>query len=1014
MARPRMHEVGANDGGDAADDSGKTVSLPARPEDGVDQAKDSADLTTQVEGATNQANLAPDDAHDGDAQGSRSATKRDYEMAVLKARVAQALFERPVRSPMLGRYVVLDTLGQGGMGTVFEAFDRTLDRKVAIKVLHAELGRDDTARLLREAQAMAKLSHPNVVPVFEVNTVDRQTFVVMERVQGPTLRAWMRQDPRPDWRQCIEVFIQAGQGLAAAHAAGLVHRDFKPSNVLLGDEGRARVLDFGLARRIEVEATDSDRLGHLGRSTDNAPSLASITAAGTPSGATRAEQTVLDQTLTKTGMVVGTPAYMPPEAMMGREIDARSDQFSFCVSLYEAVYGERPFAGDTLNELTASMMREGVRPIPTASPVPERLRTIVLRGLALDPVKRWPSMEALLDELRMLVAPHTRRWMVMGVTTGLMALAGGLALGQYAEVKDRCTGAQAQIDGIWDDARREQVQAALLGTERPFAASTWERIEPKLDAYADAWIQAHTAACRATSVHREQPQEVLDLGMHCLGERLTVLRATVDMLADADAELTTKAIELVDGLPPLTRCADLEWLQQQNQRVPPPEDPEVAEAVQAQRAYLANITVMQKAGRYAEALEAAQEVVKQAQELGYPPLRAEALHRRGELRTETGKHAEAEEDLRHAYALAISHQHDLAALNAASALTYVVGYQLVRHAEGQQWGEMMALPLAQRSGEPLQEARSLSTLGIVLLSRKDHQSAQHHFERALAIYEKAVGPDHPHVAASLNSLGAVFNSMGDYENAQHHFERALAIWEKARGPDHPHVAYSLIGLGAVFSSKGDYEDARHHYERALAIWEKALDPDHPSVATSLNNLGATFSSMGDYENAQHHYERALAMMEKTRGPDHPDVATSLHNLGAMFSSMGDYENARHHYERALTILEKALGPDHPQVAYSLVGMAKVALKMNNSMSARAHAERAFSIREAATVAPELLAEARFILARALWSEHSERARARELAKQAREVWLEAESKNSTIEEYLAAIDAWLATHRVKP
>ncbi|MEM9462339.1 MAG: tetratricopeptide repeat-containing serine/threonine-protein kinase [Myxococcota bacterium] len=1051
MDTPRgMHDEASKDSGDATKDVGETVCLGAphrvvKPSRRIADAEGSADLTT------------------------------------------------------LGRYVVLGALGQGGMGIVYEAFDRTLDRKVAIKVLHEDLGRDQTARLLREAQAMAKLSHPNVVPVFEANTVDGQTFVVMELVGGQTLRQWMCQDPRPDWRQCVEVFIGAGEGLAAAHAAGLVHRDFKPSNVLIDDHGRARVLDFGLARWSDVEAMSSDNVGYLGTPVENAPYRDGPTYAGTSRGTTldtEDDKPILDQALTKTGVVMGTPAYMPPEQMQGGEVDASCDQFSFCVSLYEAVYGERPFAGRTLTGLMDAIMRGDIRPIPTGSLVPTLLSAILLRGLATDPKERWPSMEVLLHELRTLVAPRTRRWMTMGVMTGLVALGGGLALGQYAQVKERCTGAQAQMDGVWDDARRERVRAAILGTGRSFAASTWERIEPQLTAYANAWIKTHTAACEATSMHGEQPHKVLDLRMRCLGERRAALRATVDVLADADDEVVTKAVRIVADLPALTRCDDLEWLEQQSQRVPPPDDPDVAEAVEALRVRLTEIKAMQKAGRYAEGLEAAEAVMEQADRLGYPPLVAEVLYRRGELRESTGQYDEAEQDLRQAYTLAVHHQHDLVALDAVQYLTFVVGTRLARHAEGRHWGETKALPLAQRSGDPLQEAHALNNLGGVFDSLGDYKSARDYHQRALAIYEKALGPDHPHIAKNLDDLGGVFDSLGDYKSALDCHQRALANYEKALGPEHPYVAGSLMNLGHVLSSQGDYERAREHYQRTLAIMEKALGPDHPHVAGSLTSLGNVFSSQGDherarehhqralaihekalgpnhpntiqiltslgnvsahqgdYERARAHHQRALAIREKVLGPDHPHVAMSLHNLGSaslylgdnksawdynqralaiyekalgpdhtsvaaslgnlgnILVSLGDYQSARDHYQQALAIDEKALGLDHPHVAYSLIGLAGVALEIGDSKSAQAHAERAVSILEAATLAPEILANARFVLARALWSTRSERTRARMLAEQTRETLANTEDPGESNID-LGEVETWLATHRVK-
>ncbi|MEM9456335.1 MAG: tetratricopeptide repeat protein [Myxococcota bacterium] len=892
-----------------ANELGETAALPAPP---------------KVAGRAGPAGRAVDPT-DTDEQPD------DLEVAV-KARVLQTLFGAPARPPMLGRYVVLGPLGQGGMGTVLEAFDRTLDRRVAIKVLHEDLGQEHAARLLREAQAMAKLSHPNVVQVFEADTIDDQPFVAMELVQGQTLRQWIRQTPRPTWRQCVEVFIQAGQGLAAAHAQGLIHRDFKPSNALIDDQGRVRVLDFGLARRTEVDITDDERPNREGDTTEDRRPLVAPGRPPEKSGTMRAPDRpqppldpVLARPLTKTGVVMGTPAYMPPEQLGGREADARSDQFSFCVSLYEAIYGERPFEGGTLTGLMTSMTNRALRPIPRGSGVPTRLRSILMRGLAASPVERWPSMDALLHQLRTLVVPHARRWMAVGVTTGLVALGTGLALGQYVQVKDRCTGALAQLDGLWDDARRQQVRAAILGTERSFAPDTWARIESRLDAYAANWVGKYVEICEATSVRGEQSQEALGLRMHCLDRRRTALRATVDVLADADAEVVTNAVELVAGLPTLTRCDDLRWLEQQGQRVPPPEDPQVATAVQAQRARLADIAAMHEAGRYADALDALDAVVQHAQALDYPPLWAEALYRRGALRDSNGQYAEAEQDLRQAHALAVVHHHNRVALDTAVTLTFVVGYHLNRHAEGQQWGEMEALPLAQRIREPLEEAQS------------------------------------------LGNLGNVFHAQGDYDQAKLHHQRALAIRQEALGPNHPRLANSLGNLGNVSVRRGDYDQARAYYQRSLAIFETAL------------------------------------------GPDHPHVANSHTSLGDAFAHQGDHDQARDHYQRALTIFEEVLGPDHSRLAYPLIGLATVALDTDDPTTAREYAERALSVREG-TAAPALLAEARFALARALWSMHGERARACALAQQARDGFAE---HGKGRDDDLAEVETWLAAHRVE-
>jgi predicted Ser/Thr protein kinase len=269
----------------------------------------------------------------------------------------------------VGRFAVLRKVGEGGMGVVYAAFDERLARRVAIKLLHGV----DHARLLREAQALARLSHPHVVQVYEVGEARGRIFVAMEFVEGPTLAAWRAAAPR-DAAAILGVFLQAGEGLHAAHLGGLVHRDFKPGNVIVGDDGRARVLDFGLAR-----AGDSMTDGKLPTS-----SLSAL---------------AVDSPLTQTGTLLGTPAYMSPEQHAAHPLDARSDQFGFCAALYEALYDQRPYAGDTASELQHNLFAANLRAPRPRPDVPDSVRAAILRGLAPDPDDRWPSMQALLQVL---------------------------------------------------------------------------------------------------------------------------------------------------------------------------------------------------------------------------------------------------------------------------------------------------------------------------------------------------------------------------------------------------------------------------------------------------------------------------------------------------------------------------------------------------------------------------------------------------------------------------------------
>lgn len=338
-------------------------------------------------------------------------------------RVLEGVLDQPVEPVKAGRYVILEAIGRGGLGEVHAAYDPELDRKVAIKLVRAgiEAWDDLERRMLREAQAMAKVRHPNVVAIHDVGRFRDQVFIAMELVEGRTLSAWMREQPRT-WMEVRDVFLQAGRGLAAVHDAGLVQRDFKPANVLVGNDGVVKVLDFGLARAVAEQRGERAALGGSG------PSL-------------------LDEELTRAGVVAGTPAYMAPEQAFGEHVDAAADQFAFCVAMYEALWGERPFPGTDLAERQRAIEAQQLDPPAT---VPTWLRLAVLGGLATEPHARHPSMHALLAELDRDRKRRTRTWIAVGVAALLSAFATSAAFVLYEpEVTPQML---AEIDALAEQA----------------------------------------------------------------------------------------------------------------------------------------------------------------------------------------------------------------------------------------------------------------------------------------------------------------------------------------------------------------------------------------------------------------------------------------------------------------------------------------------------------------------------------------------------------------------------------
>ena len=283
-------------------------------------------------------------------------------------------------SQRLGRFVLLRKLGEGGMGTVYAAYDEQLDRKIAVKLLHP-IDEDQPRlrqRVLREAQAMARVSHPNLLHVYEVGEIGAQIFIAMEFIDGVTLTIHQKEGGR-HFREILGLYLQAGRGLAAAHLAGLVHRDFKPDNVLVDRRGAAHVLDFGLARlQGDLEFPDEPVRGNL---------------------ATMGSQPALHTPVSQPGTLSGTPGYMSPEQYLCKATDSRSDQFSFCVALYEALFGMRPFGGDSLDEIASAVTHGELRPIPANSGVPIEIQRALQRGLSVDPEQRFASMDELLQAL---------------------------------------------------------------------------------------------------------------------------------------------------------------------------------------------------------------------------------------------------------------------------------------------------------------------------------------------------------------------------------------------------------------------------------------------------------------------------------------------------------------------------------------------------------------------------------------------------------------------------------------
>jgi eukaryotic-like serine/threonine-protein kinase len=885
----------------------------------------------------------------------------------------------PTTGSTLGRYVVTERLGAGAMGVVYAAYDPELDRKVAIKVLKNEpttvgskvsqrsLGHQ---RLLREAKAMAKLHHPNVIVVHDVGTVDEQVFIAMEYLDGGTLYDHLRASPRP-WQAVLEMFRRAGAGLAAAHAAGIVHRDFKPQNVLLGSDGRVCVVDFGLAQT--GNASPTAELGTSEVSMDSSEDLSR---------------------LTHTGAVLGTPAYMAPEQHSQGVVDARSDQFAFCVALYEGLYGMRPFAGDNLATLAYNVLRGDVRPPPPEHRVPRWLHAIVVRGLSLDPDDRHPSMAALLEACEAHPARVRRRW---SIALGVAAVAGVGTAGWWGTHGDReiCGGGQEKIGQTWNDEARRQVQAAFVSTQEPRAPGVWSSVEREIDAYVDGWTTMYTEACEATRIRAEQSEELLDRRMLCLERRRRELGELIALLVDADVALVGRAEDLVAKLSRLNPCADPRALLG---GVDPPA-PEVRERVLSAGAALKRVRLLRDVGRFDTAKATLDEVEADLETLDHAPTRVSLLYLQSAVAGDEGRLEDAERLAYESAVLAAECGDDDAAAWAWIAVIRIVGLQQRK---------LEALPPIIKAGEAALariendfiRGTFLATIGTVDIVRGHYGDAEAPLREAHALLSKDLGADDPRVLDAYEMLAVSLQYQRRLEEAEPILREIVGRWEQREMP-HPSLGQTLGNLASLVDMQGNDVEARELHARALAALEASYGPDHPVIATVHYHLGKLARRHGDLEIAAEHLAREREILTKAHGPDAEPLAYAHHGQGQLDLARERPEAAVASFRRALEIWEKALGPEHQRLAGPLTGIGKAELMAERADAALEPLERALRLRESAEdVAPDDLADTRFTLARASW-ERGDPARARALALEARTA-LEG-IEHAAVEE----IDAWL-------
>jgi tetratricopeptide (TPR) repeat protein len=919
------------------------------------------------------------------------------------------------RAATFERYTVLEMLGRGGMGEVYAVYDSKLDRKAALKVLR-HTNNDYEVRLRREAQAMARLSHPNVVAVFDTGSLDGRVFVAMEFVQGQTLRAWQRAKARP-LAEILRMYIDAGRGLAAAHAAGLVHRDFKPDNVLVSEGGAVKVTDFGLARAVNTSATTpwtptpwtpSEDVVPSPPYKSNPPPVVDLPP-NAPAPAMPEASPALTSAVTESGELLGTPGYMAPEQYLEEEIDERTDQFAFCIALYEALYGEKPFPAG-LTESVPAMLAHQVKPPPKGSKVPAHIHRALLRGLASEKSDRHPRMLALLEELSH--DPAKRRRQVAAAVAVVAAIAvGGVWVNRtIAERTSRlCAGSEAEAAEVWNRDVQGRIERAMLATNLPYAADVWRRTRGALDAYMAAWTAMHKQTCQATRIDRRQSEQVMTVHMACLGQRREEFGALTKVLESADGDVVAKAVQAAMALPSVETCKDVTSLLSVE---PEPGDPASRSELDSIRKGLAAVRAEYQAGKYASARADADLLVERARRVGYHPVIAEALLWLAQAMSKVGvPRAQCIERSEEAAAEADSGRDDLLRAEAASkTMRWYSGQGQFKEAEA--WSAVIgsALQRASGSGEKTYELRRGDWLReqCYLLYRKwQLDQAVQPCQEAWQIVSKGV--DFEPLMATSSTVTGVYAALGQREEAE---KIATALDDKiirTLGEEHPARRTSLNNLSYIAAMSFDYKASAAFAIQAVLIGEKAAPGDFGTTAAQINVCDA-YARMGNGAGALPYCDSAIAGTLKAYGPDSDFTAEAHDAKGAALLALERFPDAVVEYEETIRIHEKIGASKHPVFVRALGGIGRAQLAMGQPRRAVATLERALAIADTLELRTRndkvIGAEVRFALARALASSGGARDRVDKLSSASAEVY-----ESLGLEPQAREVNGWLDTER---
>lgn len=790
---------------------------------------------------------------------------------------------------------------------------------------------------------MARITHPNVIAVYDSGVLERpsgpEVYLVMELVDGVDLRSWLAElrasntSSKEKVARILACFIAAGQGLSAAHAEGLVHRDFKPANVQIAHDGRVLVGDFGLVRTASTEPVlDEDD-----------------------------EEGSGDLMLTRSGERLGTPAYMSPEQHRGEAAGAASDQFSYALALFEALYGVPAFSGMTTRERSKAVLEGQLAPWPKTPSVPRPVVDTLRRALAPVPAHRFPSMDALLEAL----APRRKRALGVGMALAVAAVAAGGAffLGRL-DPPEQCSGASERLVGVWDDSRRASLIEGWSTAPPPFGPQTRDEVLARLDAYAERWTLAQRSACE-DQVHRGPEPESIRR-MACLELRRLELDAVVDELVRPGPGLFRRALETLQSLSPVPSCGEIPSMAAALVLTPEEQRARVEQA--RARARLAG-------GRLALAEETLDMLEPLIRSLGQPRLGLSQALLRARLDRLRSNFEGAETRLRDALHEGVRLRAHREAAEASLALAQVTGLERGFHREGLGFVDL-ATALAARPDGPRPKTLEVRAALLAALGRRDEAV------QTASVALSRINDNALERGVIRTTLGEVLVDARAYSQAEPVLREGIRDIEAALGLSHPRLVRPLTLLARARLADGDLDVAERLAERALELATDTYGTDHPERAKVLLRYAPIRARRGRLKEAREHNREALRILRGAYGPSHTIVARAHVNLGAAHHRLGELREAERHYRTAVDLREATLGPTHPDLVIPLQNLGGVLIEQQRPSAAIAPLQRAWHIRSSSFSPPVALADVTFWLGRALWASGRDKSRGQRLMKSA--------------------------------